>query len=50
MTEAAKRLRNNRALGPDNVAGELLKYGGEEIHEELATAYNGVIERHEHIA
>lgn len=50
VTEAAKRLRNNRALGPDNVAGELLKYGGEEIHEELATAYNGVFERHEQIA
>ena len=50
VTEAAKRLRNNRALGPDNIAGELLKYGGEEMHAELATAYNGVFEHHEQIA
>ena len=49
-TAAAKRLGNNRALGPDDVAGELIKYGVEELHEELAKTCNGVFERHEGIA
>ena len=50
VTEAAKRLRNNRALGPDDVAEELIKYGGEKIHEELAKTYNGIFEKHEKVA
>ena len=44
-TMAAKRLRSHRALGPDNVAGELIKRGGEETHEELATTYNATFKR-----
>ena len=51
VTAAAKRLRSNRALGPDDVAGEIIKHGGEETHEELAkTSYNGAFERREEIA
>jgi len=49
VTMAAKRLRNHRALGPDDVAGELIKYGGEEMHEELAKTYNDIFHRHEAI-
>ena len=49
VTMAAKRLRNNRALGPDDIAGELIKYGGEDMHQELANAYNEMFKRHEAI-
>ena len=35
-TLAAKRLRSHRALGPHDIAGELIKCGAEEMHEELA--------------
>ena len=49
VTKAAKKLRNHRALGPDNIAGELIKYGGEEMHAELAKTFNGIFENHEAI-
>ena len=49
-TEAAKRLRSDRALGPDDVAGELIKRGGEETHEELAKTCSGMLERREKAA
>ena len=39
VTLAAKKLRNYRALGPDEVAGELLKYGGEEAHKHTVLHY-----------
>ena len=32
---ALKRLKNNKAAGIDEVAAELLKYGGRDVEEEL---------------
>ena len=46
---AAKRLNNNRATGPDGIAGEMLKYGGPHLHAEIANSLNKVFERHEKI-
>ena len=44
---AAGRLNNNRAVGPDSIPGELLKYGGVYLHEEIAKLFNGIFETHE---
>ena len=46
---AAKRLRNRRALGPDEVAGEHIKYGGETLHKAIADMFNSIFTRHETI-
>ena len=40
VQQSIKKLRNNRAAGPDNVPGELLKYGGNEVARLLAEIYN----------
>ena len=49
VTNAAMRLRNRRALGPDAIAGELIKYSGEAMHETIANMINNIFERHETI-
>jgi len=41
---AARRLGNGRAQGPDQIAGELIKYGGPRVWEEVAHVLNGVFE------
>ena len=46
---ATARLNNHRAKGPDELAGELLKYGGQAIHREYAEVLNQIFERHETI-
>ena len=46
---ATARLNNHRAKGPDGLAGELLKYGGQAIHREYAEVLNQIFERHETI-
>lgn len=50
IQEAASRLRNRRALGPDAIAGELIKYGGNTLHEIIANMINNIFERHETIS
>ena len=47
---AAKRLKNNRAVGPDGVAGELIKYGGDFLHNTTADMLNAIFEKHETIS
>lgn len=49
VTEAAKRLRNHRALGPDNISGELIKNGGKDLHQELSEVFNEIFTTHETI-
>jgi len=49
VNSAARRLRNRGALGPDEVAGELIKYGGDELHKLIAEMYNSMFLRHETI-
>jgi exonuclease III len=49
VTAAAKRLRNHRALGPDNIPGELIKNGGKQLHLELANVFNDIFTTHETI-
>ena len=49
VERAAKRLSNHRALGPDNVDGELIKNGGEYLYEELSTIFNSIFTTHETI-
>ena len=45
--QAAPCLRSSRALGPDEMEGELLKYGGPELYRVLAAVVSGVLEQHE---
>jgi hypothetical protein len=40
VTRATNSLRNGRAVGPDGIAGELLKYGNETLHKEIADILN----------
>ena len=49
VNSAARRLRNRRALGQDEIAGELIKYGGEELHKLIADMYNSMFVRNETI-
>ena len=49
IAQAAACLRNKRALGPDEMEGELLKYGGPELYRVIAEVVNGIFEKHESI-
>ena len=44
ISQAIKKLRNNRSSGIDNVAAELLKYGPEILSDEIALIYNCLAE------
>ena len=39
---AAKRLKNNKSPGVDNINAELLKYGPNELHGEMANIFNRI--------
>ena len=47
VSAGAKKLGNGRAMGPDLVAGEQIKYGGAVVWEEVEKILNGVFETHE---
>ena len=47
VSAGAKKLGNGRAMGPDLLAGELFKYGGTKVWEEVEKIVNGVFEKHE---
>jgi len=49
VSMAARRLRNKRATGHDEVAGELIKYGGEVLHKTIADMFNNIFTQHETI-
>ena len=49
MASAAAELRNRRATGPDKLVSELLKYGGSELHKELAGIINQIFREHSSI-
>ena len=36
-------------MGPDELEGELLKYGGRELYRVLAAIMSGVLEHHESV-
>ncbi|GFS14447.1 retrovirus-related Pol polyprotein LINE-1 [Elysia marginata] len=42
-------LNNNRALGKDGIHAELLKYGTQELNEQIAKIFNQTFERHENL-
>ena len=46
VSAGAKKLGNGRAMGPDLVAGELIKYGGLAVWEEVEEILNCVFENH----
>lgn len=49
VAAATAKLSNGRAVGPDGVAGELLKYGGAPLHQRLADIFNKMFERGEQL-
>ena len=40
-------MNNNKAAGDDEIPTELLKYGTESLHEEIANNLSNVLEKHE---
>ena len=42
---ALRKLKNNRAPGEDQIAGELLKYGSETVRNELTTLFNTICKK-----
>ena len=40
VEKAVKSLRNRRAVGPDKVPSELLKYGSNQLHQDIADVLN----------
>jgi hypothetical protein len=44
---ATSKLRNGRAVGPDGLPGELLKYGSTELHMQMAQIFNEMFEKGE---
>lgn len=46
VTTAVGRLNNNRASGKDNIAAELIKYGGNELALCISNIYNNIFYNH----
>jgi len=46
---AASKLKNNRALGPDGVAGELIKHGNLTLHLAIANLINDIFATHDSV-
>ena len=44
VEDAIATLRNKRAVGPDGIPGELIKYGGQIMAQHLALLYNHIME------
>jgi len=44
IEDAIKSLKNNKSPGIDNISAELLKYGPEEINEQIADIFNTIAE------
>ena len=49
VSEATNKLRNGRAVGPDGVPGELLKYGDDQLHSQMADIFNAMFEKDENL-
>ncbi len=49
VTQALKKMRNGRAVGPDGIPGELLKYGPETLHASIADILNQMFEEGEQL-
>lgn len=49
VATATSKLNNGRAVGPDGVPGELLKYGGPQLHSAIATMFNQMFEQGEQL-
>ena len=49
VKEAAKRLKNNKSNGPDNIPNELLKYAPDRFYEKYSELINKCFEQHEFV-
>ena len=46
---ATRKLNNGCAAGADNTSGELYKYGGDLLHERIASTLNTIFKTHQHL-
>ena len=46
VSRAAMKMSNNKAAGEDGIANEMIKYGPEELHQEIANILNEIFETH----
>jgi hypothetical protein len=49
VSKATSKLRNGRAVGPDGIPGELLKYGDDQLHAQMAEIFNQMFENNENL-
>ena len=49
VTNAIKKLNNNRAAGPDGISAELVKYAPVEVHQFISETLNYVLENHQEL-
>ena len=49
VAQALKKIRNGRAVGPDGIPGELLKYGPVTLHASIANIFNQMFEEGEQL-
>ena len=49
VATAARKLKNNKALGPDGIPNEFLKYASPAFHSTFAELINESFEKHEHV-
>ena len=49
MARAIRKLKNNRAAGPDGISAELVKYAPVEVHQFICDILNDVLESHQEL-
>ena len=46
IVDAVSKLKNNKSVGPDDIAGELYKYGGDELVNLIQDLINKMFTEH----
>ena len=47
VSDAVRKLNNNKSAGNDSISAEMIKYGPPELHNQIAPTINNIFEKHE---